>query len=445
VKRCKDTCLTARVRPIPNPPYLPQVETLTVDYSTSAPAAFAHLLPRGGYRRSSVVDAEPLTLLPQFAHAANLYLGFARVTMAQTLHLYMRLGQHEHDDSAVAPVVWDALLGNRWARLAGPLCVDATHGLQRSGIVSLVVPDAGGDESTVLPGEYRWLRASVRDSADGVPSTIGIIPHAIKAVRQLSTTGTDDLERPLPPHAIAGFVKPLRGVASVAQPTASFGGRPPETDRAFQTRLSERLRHKDRAILGWDYERLVLERFPAIWKVRTIAARRQRPGQLDAAGPGHVQVVIVPGPNCPDVTDPLAPMAGADTLAEIGEALRTVAGPFVRLQVLNPVYVRIRVAAAIRWRPAEDPRVCAGRLNAALIEYLSTWRLGEHDDGHRAKSEISAFIRSRDEVEALVTIEIDLDPGDCAASPAERCILTSAAQHDIRAFTEAVVEVVGGY
>ena len=35
-------------------------------------------------------------------------------------------------------------------------------------------------------------------------------------------------------------------------------------------RISERLRHKGRAITRFDYERITLEQFPEIWKVKCI-------------------------------------------------------------------------------------------------------------------------------------------------------------------------------
>jgi YD repeat-containing protein len=57
---------------------------------------------------------------------------------------------------------------------------------------------------------------------------------------------------------------------SVVLPYDSFGGRVAEDDSTFYTRVSERLRHKDRAITLFDYERLVLEEFPEIYKVRCL-------------------------------------------------------------------------------------------------------------------------------------------------------------------------------
>ncbi len=54
------------------------------------------------------------------------------------------------------------------------------------------------------------------------------------------------------------------------QPFQSFDGKHAEVGKEFYTRVSERLRHKGRAITAWDYEHLVLDRFPGIYKVKCI-------------------------------------------------------------------------------------------------------------------------------------------------------------------------------
>jgi hypothetical protein len=55
-----------------------------------------------------------------------------------------------------------------------------------------------------------------------------------------------------------------------AVPFPSFGGRETEDSSQFYKRVSERLRHKERAITIFDYERLVLESFPSIYKVKCV-------------------------------------------------------------------------------------------------------------------------------------------------------------------------------
>ena len=38
----------------------------------------------------------------------------------------------------------------------------------------------------------------------------------------------------------------------------------------YYRRISERLRHKNRAITSWDYEQIILENFPEVFKVKCL-------------------------------------------------------------------------------------------------------------------------------------------------------------------------------
>ena len=109
--------------------------------------------------------------------------------------------------------------------------------------------------------------------------------------------------QPLPPPSIEGLVEPMPEIASIEQPYPSFGGRAAEEDRAFYTRVSERLRHKQRASAQWDYERLVLERFPQIYKAKCLAADVTK----NPDDPGRVEVIVIPDIRDQLLFDPFAP------------------------------------------------------------------------------------------------------------------------------------------
>ena len=60
------------------------------------------------------------------------------------------------------------------------------------------------------------------------------------------------------------------GLAVVRQPWPSFDLRPQETASGWITRVAERLRHRARALTPWDCERLVLQAFPEVFKLKCI-------------------------------------------------------------------------------------------------------------------------------------------------------------------------------
>jgi Baseplate J-like protein len=435
-EECLAMCMAACTAPpkdlkYPNEPWLPTAETVTIDYEagttlTPGDDKVFHLLPFGGWRNAGA------SLLPRFPAQGNLYLGFSGLLPAQRLNLLFQMTATS-GEAALPPVVWQCLSGNDWQPLKAPeVLSDTTYGLANTGVVAFSLPAFDPAGHTILPGDSQWLRASVATSPERFPSTAGIAPHVLTATWQDDGGGTGEhLRQPLPAHTITSSVQDLAFIAAIDQPLESFGGRPAEDQRGLDVRLSERLRHKDRGILAWDYERLVLERFPTIWKVQALPARNVEKGDA----PGDVLVVVVAGPDSQQVQDPTTPLVPGELLYEIETYLKQRISPFIDLRVVNPNYVRITVTASVLFEEGEDPGTNIARLNDDLVQYLSPWF---YDAARAAKEgryafedEISEFVQNRPYVAALASIDFTYDPPERP----EWCFLTSAAAHLIQQTT----------
>lgn len=424
VEACMKKCMKLKNElRYPNEPYLPQAEAVWLDYTAEGAGRLFQLLPFGGF-----IESGPGPLLPVFADPGNLYIGFSgfpAIVPPQTLTLLFQMTADRSDDLSGEPatVQWSYLSRNAWADLK--VLTDGTGGLQSSGILALSLPAYDPAGNTVLSNDCQWLRASVTEDPDRFPDTAGLWPHALVATWQDDGGGTaEHLRQPLPAHTITGSVQDLGQIGAIDQPLESFGGRPPETEDTYGIRLSERLRHKDRGSLAWDYERLVLERFPTVWKTAVLPAW---------GGPGNVVVVVVPGSESQQAQDPTVPRASSDLLHQIETYLEERISPFIRLRAANPQYVRIKVAAKVFFRDGEGGNI--DRLNEDLIQYLSPWF---YDAARAAKSgtyamedDISEFVQNRPYVEALQEIGFEYDPPE----KPDWYFLTSAEEHDIQEAT----------
>jgi hypothetical protein len=424
---CLESCMDQCLRPegdlqYPNNPYLPRAASVRVDYTARAERpAFFHLLPFGGSQATSPDGETPL--LPPMDEPGTLYLGFSRLVPPQPLTLLFQMTGDRAGAPELPPVSWACLDRNRWSPpRALDLRGDTTGGLRRSGTLTLDLPAFDPSGNTILPGAFQWLRATVSRDPGLFPRTAAVTPHVLTATWQPGSGDGGHLARPLPAGTITSSVQPLPGVGAISQPMESFGGVPRETPSRYDVRLGERLRHKDRAVLSWDDERLVLERFPTVWQARALPARDLTGGGV----PGSVLVVIVPGPAGSQGTDPTAPAAPLDLLAHIQTDLQGLASPFVRIQVVNPVYVRIRVIARVQLTPGTGVQ----RLDHDLVSYLSPWT---HDSERAARAgryaceeEIADFIETRPYVESLVCIDFSYHPDPATL---QWYFLTSARDH----------------
>ncbi|MBI3704677.1 MAG: hypothetical protein HY244_12735 [Rhizobiales bacterium] len=443
---CLDICITQCMQlkgdlKYPSDPYLPQAESVQVSYwaDVATPAEadrpsdlkFYHLLPFGGYQQVAVDDAG-VALLPRYREPGNLYLGLSPFLRAQDLTLLFQMANSRPGGvaDALPPVSWCYLSDDTWIEFkAEQVASDGSNGLQNTGILALRLPAIPGS-GTLLPPTQRWLRASVARMPDLFPLTVAVTPNALLATRfQGGDLGAPYVE-PVPAGTISGSVQDLGDVATIAQPMPSFGGRPAQDQRDFAIYSGERLRHKDRAVLAWDYERLVLERFPSIWKVKALPAHDGVASRV----PGSTLVVVVPGPEFPQVSDPTVPSAPGEVLNQIASYLRERASPFAAILVDNPLYVRVTVKATVTFNGAQAAGDAIGRLNDELVQYLSPWFY----DAERAakgsryweEAEISAFIQTRPYVAQLRKLTLTPDRAS-ERLKADWCFVTSAKSHDI--------------
>lgn len=428
VQACMNQCMKLKNElRYPNEPYLPQAESAWLDYTAvgtvPGDGRLFHLLPFGGW-----LETGPGPLLPATGDPGTLYLGFSGLIPPQTLTLLFQMTADGRDDLSGEPpaVQWAYLSRNAWTDLK--VLADGTNGLQNSGILALSLPAYDPAGNTVLAEDFQWLRATVAQDPGRFPDTAGLWPHALTATWLDDGGGTaEHLRQPLPAHTINSSVQDLAEIGAIDQPLESFGGRPAETEDTYGVRLSERLRHKDRGSLGWDYARLVLERFPTVWQAQALPA---------TTNPGNVLLMLVPGSESQQMQDPTVPRASSDLLHQVRTYLEERISPFIRLTVTNPQYVRIKVAAKVFFR--EDDGASLDRLNQDLIEYLSPWfytAAREATDGrYVTEDDISEFVQTRPYVEALQEIGFAYDPPE----KPDWYYLTSAEEHDIQEATGGV-------
>ncbi len=381
----------AKVEPgdyLVNPPYLPRIKALTVDYSAAfewrppaqgAPAAadapdadrLLHLHPFGSTR----IAADSATLLPVYDQAGELCIGLRDVDAPQHLALLLQLAEGTSDpDAAPAAVSWSCLDGERWRPL--DVVDDGTRGLLNSGIVELALPavrtmPAAGVPQR-LPAGLTWLRLAVSHDTRSVCDTVDIVAQAAAVRFDDNGNAPEHYLQPLPVGSITQLVQPDARIAQVLQPYTSFGGRPTESQQAFLTRVSERLRHRERAVAPWDIERLVLQAFPQIYKAKCLRAH---------ATPGEVVVVVIPDIRNALPGEAAAPKAPADLLLDIERHLAARASAAAVLRVRNARYVPVRVRLSVRFTPGQDEGFAKRRLNQDLVRFLAPWAF---DDGAEA-------------------------------------------------------------
>jgi hypothetical protein len=453
---------------IVNPPYTPTVLSLRADYAASetlvfdAPAAHAepavdrlfHVLPFGSHTLNPGPSADEPELeppmLPRYDSAGELYIGLAQVDAPQRLSLLVQLAEGTSDpDVAPAAIEWSELSNDVWRPLQeGRIRRDTTRGLINSGIVEIDLQPI--QPSTQLPSGLHWLRVAVPREAStrSVCDAVDLHTQAGTAIFVDQTNDPSHYEQPLAPGTIKRLRRPNGKIAGIAQPYSSSGGKPSERPEQFYTRVSERLRHKQRALSPWDYEHLVLERFPELYKVKCL------PATLAGREPGLVELVVVPDVRARLPADPFGPKASAKLLADIHDSLRELCPAQARVRVRNPRYVEVKIRLDVRFGADQDIGYAMRRLNEDLQVYLSPWAYDDVADivigGKIYANSIVDFVDHLDYVDYVGRIRLftskpdgdfqlhpERDDDYHVATNAPDQVLVSAREHEIFVITQS--------
>jgi hypothetical protein len=384
------------------------VQTISLDSTDQSSfdgrkAFFYHLAPFGfaeqhPYLKSAgALPDQGIYLLPQFKHLnlydpnvpvgqpveheAEFYLGVTGLVPPQNLALLFQVADGTADPLSVKPnphIQWSYLRDNEWIAFAKEDVQDLTAEFIDSGIVTLSLPRDASDDNTLMPAGQHWVRASVASKSDSVCRLILVAAQALQAT--FADQGNDPAfpAKTLPPGTISKLDQPDADVKTISQPFPSFGGQGPEAPGDFYTRISERLRHKDRAIALWDYEHLVLQGFPEIYRVKCLNHTQYDP---DASGagiyrelaPGHVTVVTIPDQQFHNLRDPLRPYTSLGLLDEISTFLSARLSCFVQLHVKNPQFEEVQVSCKIIFAKGYDQGFYLKQLQDAITRFLSPW------------------------------------------------------------------------
>lgn len=397
------------------PPWSPEILSLTLDYKTEVETVelntaeertdrFFHLAPFGENEvHAQLQGGIHFKLLPQFNSQGYLYMGLNGVNAPESVAVLFQLAEgsgNAEESFADTGITWEYLSSAGWNELsASRLSSDSTRNLLHSGIITFDLPSDVATAHTLMPTGLVWLRAQIPTNAEGIDLVEGIHAQAGLAEFFDQDNATDFLENRLEADTISALDTSNTSVRSVTQPYSSFDGAPPENDEAFYTRVSERLRHKDRAIMIHDYERLVMEKFDSIYKTKCL----NHTNDVTELKAGSVRVVVVPNLRKHHANNRFQPKAGQRKLLDIQDYLAARITPFIDLKVWNPLYEQIRLHFNVGFHPGFDAGFYGKQLHDELQRFLSPWAFEEGEDlvfgGKVYKSSILKFIEDREYVD----------------------------------------------
>jgi hypothetical protein len=372
---------------IPNEPYIPLAEDIELSYSAKE-TAYSYLTKdvSGEASKSKGVqlyhedifgqyekEVETKSIVPVHQNGGELYIGLEAMPQTTVSLLIQMLEGSENplvdtfDEKEF--IEWHILSGNTWTDLSKNLLKNETRKFLESGIVQFKIPKDLNTSHTRLTNGLVWIRARSGRSYDAVCKIQGLYTQAVLATFEDQGNDLAHLNNGLEANTISKLITRVPQVKSVSQPYNSFDGKYKEADTEFYRRVSERLRHKHRAITQWDYESLVLQEFPEVFKVKCL----NHTSENSYMAPGHVTLMVVPNIKNKNAFDIYQPRVSRASLNKIQNYVNELNTMHVKAQVINPNYQEAKVQTTVKFFEKYDEVFYMKQLDEDIKKYISPW------------------------------------------------------------------------
>jgi len=350
--------------------YTAEADILSEDSKTSDDQQLFHIHPFG-YRAQQ--KEAGLRFLPQYNHNGSLLLGIAACNPPEVINILFQLAEGTADADVTKPEIeWSYLKNNEWIFMdPSAIISDTTQGLLNSGIIRIRMPEDATTGGTLLSDQMHWFKISVAKNVEGIADTIAIKMQAVQAVLTSDQVAATHFSTPLKEESITEPQEFIPQIESLSQPFTSSQGKPAEEGLGFNQRISKRLRHKNRALTMWDYEYLVLDTFPEVYKVKCLPATNEL---------GKVTITVVPDIRKSLPFHPFGPKVAANILDRIQKFLDKRAPDLVEISVGNPVYLQVVTRCTVKFNSGLDAVFYRNKLIEEIKRFLSPWAFDDTQD-----------------------------------------------------------------
>ena len=387
--------------PIPNEPYTPLAESISLDYTAeenmmlSAKAYDINRIkvfqegPFGQkeehpYLRQNAIDDEileknaPTTieLVPDYCHGGEFYIGLDDAKNLQQITLLFQILEGSENPLASSftgkqKVEWSILCNNNWKNIENNILGNEIDNFLKSGILKFSIPKQASNDNTLFPPNTFWIKAKIHKAYNAVCKLIDVKTQVVTATFFDDGNDLSHLISGLAAETISKLVNRVSQVKSVSQPFNSFDGKPIEDNSNYYRRVSERLRHKNRAISLWDYEHLILQEFPEVFRVKCLNHTSNSGNSY--LSPGDVTIVVIPDIVNKNVFDIYEPRVSTATLNKIKNYINNRNTMHVEAAVINPAYEKVIVKLNVKFYDQFDENFYKKQLNEDITKFLSPW------------------------------------------------------------------------
>ncbi|MDR0657638.1 MAG: hypothetical protein LBG18_01660 [Mediterranea sp.] len=358
-------------KPEPGAPISPLIERITINYiaeetidmqrRSSGQTTFCHISPFGNRQVYPATDNQVITPVYATGVDASLLILLSGVKKGGVLSLYFDFNRYNREITSeqTPQVKWYLGNGYLWETIPdGCITEDKTASFLMDGFVKICLPDTIGDNLFDEKGRI-WLCVGVEKNEGVIPSIRKIYLNTGEAETEYSSAGQfgqlsgREWE---PEESVAA----LTGCVSVA----SYHGRNDESREERLLRLSEYASHRGKAVTARDYERMTLQAFSNIAKVKCLMMDKNT-----------IMLAVIPQRSGHSGAEQREPMASSRLLLKIEQYFtgRTPAQVHF-VNAVNPLYEKVMVRCRVSFKKHYSSELYRTCLTDLLDDRIAPWQ-----------------------------------------------------------------------
>ena len=267
----------------------------------------------------------------------------------------------------------------------GDMLYDQTMNLMKTGVLSFRAPSDILATKNELDESNIFIKACSKNKTNQFSLIRSIRTNSVSASEVLNNSNQGESKH-IPPYSVEGFLNPIEGVLNMEQHLSAIRGKNKESDMDFYIRSSELLRHKNRPITKWDFEKFILSKFSWLSNVKCSSINRGN-HQL------NIQLLCIKKIEEHENIDNIK-LSSAEK-NEIKQYLKNYTSPFSKIEVINPVFEDLWIKCKVIFKNISNGKGIQ-KLHVDFFNFICSWLYNPSE-----KSKIGVKIKKLDIINFL--------------------------------------------
>lgn len=419
----------------PNLPFIPTVNLFSGDYTAAASYDFSkndetyplecfYNTPFQNYKVYDTIDgiitkdtslgnplqtANPdcaatvvgLPLVPEISSKGQLFLELQDVIAPAKVSFYFELARtYTEKVVATKKVTYSYLSTDGWKTLTS--IADGTNSFTCSGIITMNIPKDITSDHETISGTNFWIAIGTDANLDSFPQTSFLKTNGITLQRIVPSNDFSTITPQINANIITSPETAIPEISATIQPFASFGGKAAETNLHMNSRVSTRLKTKDRLVTAEDFFNVIRLEFPAVYYSKTIYKKTKK----------QAYTYVIKRVSDASETNAFVPLLSECNELEIQNYIKERVSTFVKVSVENFELKYVQITADIQLNSDEDVTTVAKEINTAINIFLAPWITSAQDqitvDTGLNTAQLASFINSYDSVLEVNSISLQI-------------------------------------